>query len=136
MIRSRQDLLNKNSYENWCCLIAWLLNCDSLKFYKVPRHRTAEDIWKSNSNGELIFVGESIRYLIHILEQIIEQKDLGEIEPLMDNIFKILEGEEIEPDAKYATGFGLKCQTILWKCEESFKNQVDKLLIDAWGGKK
>lgn len=128
-------VINKANWRDWCNLIAWLLNCDELCFSALLERKTSDDIWKSNSNGELMFVGESIGFLTDILEQIIEVEDLGTTKPLVESIFDILDGKEIEPDGKYGSGFGLKCRTILWTCEKDYIEKVNKLLKDTWGAK-
>ncbi len=118
--------IEKFSYNDWCNLIAWLMNCDEMHFFNSTHKRTAKEIFESNSHGELMFVYSAAAWISRIISQInfpLEWKE---------KIDKLLIGEEVEPEARFTTGFGLKCRTILWKVKPEFEAIVDEIIKENW----
>ncbi len=123
-IDKRSSLSKNYSYDRWCSLIAFLINCDYLAYAPNKEPKTSKDIFNSNPYGELVFIGSCIQLLEHFLvkDGIFEDKEKNKV------LFVILDGNDVDPSIDYATGLGLKCVTILWKTSDEFEEQVNELL--------
>ncbi len=119
--------IENKTIKNWCNLIAWLINCDDLRFFGKSKNRTAEDIFDSNDEGELFFLLEAIEWLRQILPQIKEPVHFKE------KIQKALNGEEVKVTSENATSLGLICRTIIWKQDDEFKRKAHEIFLGSVG---
>lgn len=121
-VRPQSNLIEKYSYKSWCELIAFFINCDRLVVEPHRQLMTADDVFSSNSHGELFGVIQAVKFVSQFVEGKFESEELNKL------LISILEGQEVTPDNKYCSGIGLKCITFLFRCTEEYEREVNKIL--------
>lgn len=110
----------KYTLEEYCRVVAFLINCDIEKYATDPiktGYFTAEKVYNSNSQGELFGVINSCRYA-----QCVMESAEGEFK---DVLIRVAEGEELIPSVEYSTNVGYLCLTHLYKMSDSFVKMVN-----------
>ncbi len=112
---------NEKSVENYCELIAWLINCDNLQFKFTNKIFTKNSIWNYNSHGELFGLYSAIDFIDTVLKDKILPERLENI------INKKLNNENIETIKENSSAIGLKIMTLLYQTGEEFEKFADTM---------
>ena len=102
----------EHTAQQWCEVIAWLINSDNLKLPFQDKDETAENCWKCSSHGELSGILSAIEFINSIYS---EEESIKITDTLKICIAKILDGQEIVADKKYSTGLGLFCISMMYQ---------------------
>lgn len=119
------------SLERWCAAVAYLINCDNVA-YEFSRDEsgnlrvfTAEDIWNSNSHGELAGVYSAIE-----LATAAHETGLNDFPSIIQGILDLPKGEEPKPNKDHHSDLGLIAMTRLYNMGEHFESQVYQIAKD------
>lgn len=119
--------------DRWCELIAFMINCDILLDNPERANKTGDDIWNSNSRGELVFVAECV----NVAQFLIDSKLLKFFGKRKNNLHKIaleiLSGKSCAPDPLLASGMGLVFMTKLRRMSAEFENFTFDLIETHYG---
>jgi hypothetical protein len=108
---------NRKEYtiEDLCKVVAFAINCDNMEYMPHKKLITANEVFTSNSRGELFGVFNAANQVRHLF-----------IDEYMQEI--ITDSVKVEKD--FATGMGLKCLTLLYNCGEDFEKFTDVIVKD------
>jgi hypothetical protein len=119
------DTVVRHAYQDWCKVIAFLINSDNLFFRFTEKEYTGEMVFNYNSHGELF----GLLSVIGMFEKAIKENIM--VEYCQVAIAKILNGETILPEKTVGAGWGMMAITLLYKCKPNFENDAFKMLALA-----